>query len=247
MCDWLEVLRTGAGEFGLRVSAEEEAAFAQYLSLLLEWNTRCNLTAITDPVEVAAKHFVDSLSVETVWQARPGMRALDLGTGAGLPGIPLAIRHPETLFTLVDSTRKKVTFLDAVAAELPLANVQPLWARVEALGHQPEHRGHYHAVLARAVAHLGLLIEYAMPLLRAGGVLIAMKGPGGLAEIEASRKALQALSSTISVVKSLTVPGAGERLLIVVRAERVSPPQYPREAAAMKKRPLFLDSDRPTP
>ncbi len=247
MGGWQEMLRSGAAALGLTITAEQEAAFGRYLALLVERSRQFNLTAITGPEEIAAKHFVDSLTVETVWRPQPRQRALDLGTGAGLPGVPLAIRYPETSFILNDSTRKKVTFLEEVAAAVPLPNIHPLWARAEALGHQSEHRGQYHAVLARAVAHLGLLIEYALPLLAGGGVLIAMKGPSGLEEIEASRKALQALSGKVTAVQPLAVAGAGDRLLIVIRAERLAPPQYPRDAAAMKKRPLFLDSSPPAP
>lgn len=241
MGDWRSVLRAGAEVLGLTVSTEQEALFARYLDLLLERNRQVNLTAITDPVEVAAKHFVDALTVETVWQPQPGDRAIDIGTGAGIPGVPLAIRHPEAEFTLNDSTRKKVAFLEEVAAALPLPNIHPLWARAEELGRASAHRGRFTIALARAVAHLGLLIEYALPLLAPGGRLIAMKGPAGEEEITQSRPALQALHGEVAELRRLMVAGAGERLLIVVRAVSPAPAQYPRNAGAMKKRPLFLD------
>jgi len=247
MPDWLAILRNGAADLGLALNEEQEALFARYLALLLECNARVNLTAITDPHEVAAKHFVDSLAIETVWRPLPGDRAIDIGTGAGLPGIPLAIRHPEVEFTLNDSTRKKVAFLDEVRTALPLPNIYPLWARAEALGRVPDHRGRFTAVFARAVAHLGLLIEYALPLLAVGGVLIAMKGPAGEEEIEQSAPALQALCGKITETRPLTIAGAGERLLIVVRALSPAPSAYPRDAGAMKKRPLHLDIPPPNP
>jgi 16S rRNA (guanine527-N7)-methyltransferase len=247
MTDWLSVLRAGAGDLGLAVSAEQEALFARYLALLLERNARINLTAITAPEEVAAKHFVDALSVETVWHAQPGDRVIDIGTGAGIPGIPLAIRHPEAEFTLNDSTRKKVAFLDEVAAALPLPNIHPLWARAEELGRQPACRGHFTALFARAVAHLGLLIEYALPLLAVGGVLVAMKGPAGAEEIAQSAPALKALGGEIAEIRRLTITGAGERQLIVVRALTPAPALYPRDAGVMKKRPLYLDRPESNP
>ena len=241
MDDWQSVLRAGARELGLTVSAGQEVLFARYLDLLLERNRQVNLTAITDPVEVAAKHFVDALTVEAVWQPRPGDRAIDIGTGAGIPGVPLAIRHPQAAFTLNDSTRKKVVFLEEVASALPLPNIYPVWSRAEALGRKPDCRGRFTTVLVRAVAHLGLLTEYALPLLAPGGRLIAMKGPAGEAEIAESRPALQALHGEVTELRRLTVSGAGERLLIVIRAVSPAPARYPRDAGAMKKRPLFLD------
>jgi len=247
MTDWITVLRAGASELELTVSAEQEALFARYLALLLERNEHINLTAITDPLEVAAKHFVDALTVETVWRPKVGDRVIDIGTGAGIPGVPLAIHHPEVEFVLNDSTRKKVAFLEEVATALPLPNIHPLWARAEALGRRPGFRGLFSAVFVRAVAHLGVLIEYSLPLLAVGGVLIAMKGPAGEAEIAQSAPALKALRGEIAETRRLTLAGAGERLLIVVRALSPSPPNYPRDAGVMKKRPLFLDSPPANP
>lgn len=241
MNEWVTTLHAGAGALGLTVSAEQEALFARYLALLLERNAQINLTAITDPVEVAAKHFVDALTVEAVWRPQPGDAVIDIGTGAGIPGVPLAIRHPEVVFTLNDSTRKKVAFLDEVSTALPLPNIRPLWARAEALGRRSEYRGRFTAAFARAVAHLGLLIEYALPLLAVGGTLIAMKGPAGEEEIAQSAPALRALHGEIAETRRLTVAGAGDRLLIVVRARSPAPAIYPRDAGAMKKRPLYLD------
>ncbi|MHB0935862.1 MAG: 16S rRNA (guanine(527)-N(7))-methyltransferase RsmG [Armatimonadota bacterium] len=247
MVDWQSVLHAGARDLGLEVSAEQEALFARYLALLLERSTQVNLTAITDPVEVAAKHFLDALTVEMVWQPQPGDRVIDIGTGAGIPGVPLAIRHPEVKFTLNDSTRKKITFLEEVASALPLPNIHPLWARAEALGRRPECRGRFTTVLARAVAHLGLLIEYALPLLAPGGTLIAMKGPVGEAEIAQSQPALQALHGEVTLLHRLSVAGAGERLLIVIHALAPPPAKYPRDAGSMKKRPLYLDRPATNP
>ena len=240
MSDWLQVLRAGARDLDITVTAEQEKLFARYLELLLARNAQVNLTAITDPVEVAAKHFADALTVETVWQPRSGARAIDIGTGAGIPGIPLAIMHPQVEFVLNDSTRKKVDFLAEVAAALPLPNVRPLWTRAEELGRHAAHRGKYHFAFARAVAHLGVLIEYALPLLAPGGLLIAMKGPAGEAEIAQSRPALQALCGAVDQVRRLSVAGAGERLLIAIRATSPAPAGYPRDAGVMKKRPDAL-------
>lgn len=240
---WLAVLRAGADALGATLTPAEEAQFARFLALLLDRNTRVNLTSITDPAEVAAKHFVDSLSVETVWTPRAGERAVDIGTGGGFPGLPLALRHPDVRFVLNDSVRKKVDFLDAAVTELALANVRTLWARAEVMGRDDSLRGKFDVALTRAVAHLGTLVEWALPLLKVGGVLIAMKGPSGAAEQAESTLALAQVGGEIDEIRRLTVPGAGERVLIVVRKVRTTPPRFPREPGASKKKPLWQSID----
>jgi 16S rRNA (guanine527-N7)-methyltransferase len=205
-----------------------------------------NLTAIIDPVEVAVKHFVDSLTVEAVWSPKPGDHAIDIGTGGGFPGIPLAIRHPEVTFLLTDSVRKKVDFLSEVVKELPLVNVQPHWGRAEELARNPQNRGQYNFAFARAVAHLAILIEYAIPLLKIGGRLIAMKGPSGATEIEESAPALASLKASIREVRRFSLPDAGDRMLIVIEKDEETPAKYPRDTGLIKKKPLYLDTGRGT-
>ncbi len=243
MTNWLTALRAGAHQLHLTLTTEQEDRFARFLTLLLERNRQFNLTAITDPLEVAVKHFVDSLTVETIWHPRHDERLIDIGAGAGFPGIPLAIRYPGTEIVLNDSTSKKVEFLREVAEALALPHVRPLWARAEALGRDPRYRGYFHTVTARALAHLGLLCEYALPLLTVGGRLIAMKGPGGAREVEESAPALAQLGGAVDTVHHLTLGDAGERLLIVIRAVRPTPAPFPRDAGAAKKRPLFTVRD----
>ena len=239
MTDWLDALRAGAHEFALTLTAEQEARFTRLLALLEQRNRTMNLTAITDPVEVARKHFVDSLSVETVWQPGPAERGIDIGTGAGFPGLPLAIRYPHLPLVLNDGTRKKVEFLREAAEVLTLRAVQPVWARAEELGRNPGYRGGFSVVFARAVAHLAELAEYALPLLRPGGRLIAMKGPSGAEEIAASARALALLGGEVAEVRALQIPEVGARLLIVIRALHPAPADYPRAPGAAKKHPLY--------
>lgn len=238
------MLRNAAADLGLSLSPRDEELFAQYLALLLERNQHVNLTAITDPAEVAIKHFLDSLTVELVWQPRAGDRMIDIGTGAGFPGIPLAIRHPDITVVVNDSVRKKVDFLRETADALGLANVQAVWARAEELGRDSEYRGTFNMAVARAVAHLGALVEYALPLLKVHGLLIAMKGPSGVREVAESAQALEALGGKVRDVHKLTLPDAGERQLILIEKIRATPKQYPRDPGMAKKKPLFLDSSR---
>ncbi len=242
--DWLLALREGAALFDIALSSVQEVQFAHFMQLLLTRNIQLNLTAITEPREVAIKHFLDSLLVESVWKPTHAERVIDIGTGGGIPGIPLAIRHPECTFLLNDSAQKKVNFLRETTVELGLTNVIPHWGRAESLGRDSDYRAKYHVALVRAVAHLGVLVEYALPLLRIGGRFIAMKGPGGEAEITDSEHALQTIGGAVQEVRRLTLPVAGERLLIVVQKTHHTPTLYPRNGGAMKKKPLFLDSRR---
>lgn len=248
MIEWQETLRTGAADLGLTLTPEQEGRFAQYLALLQQWNARVNLTAITEPVEVARKHFVDALTVERVWQPRAGDRMIDIGTGGGVPGIPLAIRYPDLPVVLNDSVRKKVDFLLVAVHELGLSHVTPVWARAETLGRDPRYREQFTVAIARAVAHLGALLEYALPLVAVGGTFIAMKGPGGVQEVADSALALEAFGHPAVTVETRDVPGVGTRTLIVVRKTRPTPAIFPRDPGAAKKKPLFtLTSVNDTP
>ncbi|MHB9024280.1 MAG: 16S rRNA (guanine(527)-N(7))-methyltransferase RsmG [Armatimonadota bacterium] len=247
MTEWKDALHEGAAALGLTVTAEEEDRLSRFTALLLERNQQMNLTAITAPRDVALKHVVDSLSVELLWQPRPGEWAIDIGTGAGFPGIPLAIRHPAVHIVLNDSVRKKIDFLREAVTLLQLPNAHPEWARAEELGRHADFRGRFCTVFARAVSHLAMLCEYALPLLRDGGTLIAMKGPSGAEELRQSRRALAELGGAVADARRFSLPDVGERLLIAITKQRPTPRQYPRDAAVMKKRPLYLDSDRPTP
>jgi len=238
MTAWLSALRDGARQFNITLTSTQEDRFADLLALLLARNQEINLTSITDPVEIARKHFVDSLSVETVWQPGKNERGIDIGTGAGFPGLPVAIRYPQLPLILNDSARKKVDYLRDAVMKLELRTVQPVWARAEELGHRQEYRSQFTVAFVRAVAHLALLIEYALPLLRVGGRLIAMKGPSNEHEIAESAVALEKLGGIIEETRMFELPEIGSRMLIVIRAQRKSPTQFPRDPGVAKKRRL---------
>lgn len=240
----MQALHAGAEQLGLTITPEQEACFARLLELLLERNQQVNLTAITDPDEVAVKHFLDSLTVELVWSPAAGERAIDIGTGAGFPGLPLAIRHPDLRVTLNDSVRKKIAFLEEAIAALKLSNAEAVWGRAEELGQRLQYRGTYDIAMVRAVAHLAMLAEYALPLLRIGGRLIAMKGPNSLHEIAESARVLDIIGGAVTETRRLTLPTGDERVLIIIQKTRPTPGKYPRDPGAAKKHPLFIDTGR---
>jgi 16S rRNA (guanine527-N7)-methyltransferase len=238
----LAPLVEGAAALGLALDAGQLATFARYRDLLLEWNARINLTSITEPDAVLTLHFLDSLAVaRAVPEALRAGEALvvDIGSGGGFPGLPLAVAFPRWRVTLVEATGKKVRFLEHAVGALRLANARPVAGRAEALAHAPEHRARYDVVTARALAPLPTLLEYCEPVARAGGVTVAPKKGDLDAELAAGRAAAQQLGGAMEDPIPIAPPGLADgRVLVVVRQERLSLPLYPRAAGAPQKRPL---------
>jgi 16S rRNA (guanine527-N7)-methyltransferase len=233
----------GAAALGLTLDHNQIAKFARLCDLLLDWNTRVNLTAITTPAEVVSRHFLDSLTCALALsderRARQ-LRLLDVGSGAGFPGLPLAIAFPRWQVTLLEATGKKTRFQEAVIAELGLTNVHALHARAEEVAHAKEHRGRYHVITARAVAALPTLLEYCAPFARIGGVVIAPKKGDLTQEIEAGSRAAVLLGARLLSPIAITTPGLVDdgRALLVARQQRPCPPLYPRAGGAPQKHPL---------
>lgn len=240
--DDASLLATGAEAFGITLDEGQLAALLRYRELLLDWNKRVNLTSVTDPREVLARHFLDSLSVAVSVPARLRSRAaglLDVGSGAGFPGLPLAVAFPRWRVTVLEATGKKVRFLEHMVSELRLTNVRPLAGRAEELARQVGERGRYDVVTARAVAALPTLLEYCQPFARPGGVVIAPKKGDIAAEVADGRTAAHILGGRMDEPLPITVPGLEDgRFLVVVHQERPCPAMYPRAAGAPQKRPL---------
>lgn len=210
-------------------------AFAEQL---VKANESVNVTALTDPVDVAVKHVADSLLALTVGEWPKGAKVCDVGTGGGVPGVILKIVRPDLDVTLVDAVQKKLRVVEAICEALSLP-VETVHARAESLGKDAAYRESFDVVVARAVARMPVLLELCLPLVRVGGRFIAMKGPNPAEEIEASQRALHLLGGEVIDVKQLDLPlDAGARTLIVVHKHSATPSQYPRSAGTPAKRPL---------
>jgi len=231
-----EVART---RLGVSLSRRQLDAFAWYAAELAAWNERFNLTAITDPSAIEIKHFLDSLSCLLALKPRSGDRMVDVGSGAGFPGLPLKIVMPWLQVTLVEATGKKAEFCRHVVEGLALESVTVVHARAEDVGQMPEHRQAYHWAVARAVAHLQVLAEYLMPLVRLGGRAIAQKGETGPAEAHAAEGALRLLGGRVQQLITVELPRVPEtRYLVVMEKTAATPAEYPRRAGLATRRPL---------
>jgi len=230
-----------AGEWlGIELSARQAGQFSALTQLLLEWNARINLTGITQPDEIVVKHYLDSLSLRRVVPQFDGQRLLDVGTGAGFPGLALAIAFPRLRLTLLDATAKKLRFIEHAAAALGLRNVGTVHGRAEELARQPQHRERYQMVTARAVAKMPTLMEYCLPFVQLDGQMIAMRGADAYAESNEAARAIELLGGEIFSIEELALPGLEKpRFLVVVDKIRPSPRRYPRAGGLPRKAPLL--------
>ncbi len=233
-----------ASEYGVTVDETACAKLDRYAELLVEWNEKMNLTAITDPIGITVKHFADSLAALPLLPEKQGISLIDVGTGAGFPGIPLAIVRPDIKLTLLDSLNKRLVFLEAVCDELGIP-VQRIHARAEEGGRKPELRDSFDVATARAVAALPVLLEYCLPFVRPGGCFLALKGPDSDEEHRASGNALSRLCGKTVGVHKLLLPKQPhdgleqqERRVFVFEKTAPTPPAYPRASAKIAKAPL---------
>jgi 16S rRNA (guanine527-N7)-methyltransferase len=224
---------------GISLQPRQSAALERYEQELLDWNARFNLTAIRDVEGIRTKHFLDSISCLLVLRDKPPARLIDIGTGAGFPGIPIKIMLPNIQLTLVESVGKKADFCTHIVKTLGLEKVEVLQCRAEDLGQMPRYREQYDWAVARAVAAMPTLAEYLLPLVKIGGAALFQKGENGPAEAQASEKAARLLGGHLRKLNPITLPGvAEERYLIVVDKIAATPPQYPRRVGVPTKTPL---------
>jgi len=241
----MDRLIKGLKTLGIQLTAQQRADFERYAQELIEWNQKFNLTAITDYEQVQIRHFLDSLSCLAAEEARTALKrptpcVIDVGSGAGFPGIPLKIVCPNMHLTLLEATGKKVTFLEHIIDQLHLRNVVAIKSRAEELAHDPAHRQRYDLVLARAVADLPVLMEYTLPFCAIGGWVVAQKGESGAAEAWSADRAISILGGELRRVMPVTLTGLPEdRSLVIVQKVSSTPADYPRRPGMPAKRPLL--------
>lgn len=224
---------------GIQLSTPQLNALQWYENELIDWNSRHNLTTIKDPEQIRVKHFLDSLTCLLVMDDIRLEDIVDVGTGAGFPGIPLKIIKPETRLTLIESVGKKARFCQHVVSSLGLEDVEVIHDRVETIGRKPEYRQRYKWAIARAVAVLPTLVEYLLPLLRINGTMIAMKGEDAPAEAHDAEYATSIMGGHFRKLFHVTLPGvAEERYLVLIDKIATTPDVYPRRVGVPRKRPL---------
>lgn len=240
----VELLEQGLRKFGIGASSTQVKAILRHLELVAEWNERVNLTAVTAGREMVLKHALDSASVLSAVSVGPGTRVMDVGSGAGFPGLTLRCLVPGIRLVLLESLNKRCRFLEAASEELEKVldlpgEVQVLWGRAEEAGQRVEFREQFDLVVARAVAELRILSEYCLPFCRVGGEFLAMKGPFVDEELESAAEALKKLGGEVLEVRRVELPeGAGSHSLVRVRKVRATPKRFPRRAGMPAKHPL---------
>ena len=235
-----EILKKAAEEYGISLSETQLRQFDRYQELLVEWNQKMNLTALTEPKDVAIKHMIDSISVYDDEWFSEGMSVIDVGTGAGFPGLPLKILCPSLKVTLLDSLNKRVKFLETVVSELGLSDIVCVHARAEEAARQKQYREKFDVVVSRAVARLPILAEYDLPFVRVGGFFAAMKGAKYEEEAKEAKKAVKLLGGGEPVLREIKLPGLEDkRGIIYIRKEKKTPSVYPRKAGTPEKNPIL--------
>jgi 16S rRNA (guanine527-N7)-methyltransferase len=232
-------LESGLQAWGLQLDTVQWARLVRLTELMLEWNERMNLTSITDPLRIATEHYLDSLAPLRWGLIGHGITVADVGTGAGLPGLPLAICCPQAAFTLIEATQKKVVYLRDVVAQLGLTNVEVVAGRSEAIAHDRRYREGFDVAVARALGRLDVVWECTLPLVRVGGCAIAYKGPRGEQELTFGERAATVLGGQMEAVYRFTLPGTDlRRMLIVARKVAPTPLRFPRRPGIPEKHPL---------
>ena len=232
-----EEIENSCQHWGISLPHDARSLFQQYTNLLLDWNQRINLTAITDPYEIAVKHFIDSLSLLAVYQPAQGASLLDIGSGAGFPSIPLLIVRRDLQITMLDSLNKRLVFLQTVLQNLEL-HAQTIHIRAEEGAKKPVLREQFDVVTARAVAALPVLLEYCIPYVNLHGVFIAFKGPDGVQETKIAQNAAKTLGCELSSCNSLILPDNSKRTMLIYKKMVSTPTKFPRIGAKITKSPL---------
>ena len=233
------ILLDGCTYFGIKLSDHQVSQFIRYYELLIEWNKVMNLTAITEYGEVMQKHFVDSLALVRTGKVTGREKIIDIGTGAGFPGIPLKIAYPDLEVVLLDSLNKRIKFLNEVIEKLGLSGIRAVHGRAEDFARQTEYREQFDFCVSRAVANLASLSEYCLPYVKKGGYFISYKSGNIQEEMEQAKKAVYVLGGDRRDTIHFSLPGSDiERSLVVIQKINTTPKKYPRKAGTPAKEPI---------
>ena len=234
-----ELLAESCKKINIELTEKQIKQFMDYKDMLLEWNEKFNLTAITDEREIILKHFVDCLAISAGAELA-GKKIIDVGTGAGFPGVPVKIAFPDTQMTLLDSLNKRITFLEELKNKLGLENVTCIHSRAEDGGADKNLREGFDLCISRAVANLAVLSEYCLPFVKVGGCFISMKGPDVKDELNESEKAIKVLGGEVKEIKLINIPETDiNHSLIIIKKIKPTPSKYPRKAGKAKKEPIM--------
>ena len=234
---FIEIMQEKLKKLEIHFSMEQTEQFFEYMKLLIEWNEKINLTAITEPEEIITKHFIDSLTI--LKYIKNDYKVVDVGTGAGFPGIPLCIMNPTIKMTLVDSLNKRLIFLQEVVNTLKLKNIEIVHARAEELGQNIKYRETFDVATSRAVANLSTLSEYLIPLVKINGKIISMKASNAKQEIDEAQNAIQILGGQIESIEEFNLPESDiGRTVIIINKNKLTSKKYPRKAGTPNKEPL---------
>ncbi len=234
--EFLEFMKEECEKNNIQISNEEIEKLYIYMKEILEWNEKVNVTAIKDEKEFIVKHFIDSLTIEKY--ISNGEKVLDIGTGAGFPGIPIKITKNKSHVDLVDSVNKKLNVIRDIIPKIKVEDIECIHTRAEDLAKNVKYRESYDVVTSRAVANLTTLVEYMLPFAKVGGKIICMKGPNVEEELTESKKAISILGGKIEQIKNINIDSDYERNIIIIKKEKPTPKQYPRGQGKPLKEPI---------
>lgn len=237
MQTWQDILINNLSNINIDINDKQIDMFEKYMDLLLDWNNKINLTAITEPNEIAIKHFYDSLTLSCYYDFSQPINMIDIGTGAGFPSIPLLIMFPHLNIIMLDSLNKRLVFLKEVLQSLGL-KAKLVHARAEDKAKLPEYREQFDLVTARAVANMNRLSEYCLPYTKIGGSFAAMKGNHGQEELVEAEKAISILGGKVENIKTFNLPDESERSILIIKKVSSTPSKYPRNSGKINKIPL---------
>lgn len=234
----MERLRNYCNENGIKLDDTALMRFEKYMRLVVEWNEKINLTSITDENEFIVKHFYDSLTLLSTIDIKEGAKIIDVGTGAGFPGIPLKIARPDIQLTLLDSLNKRLVFLQEQVLNSIGLEAEIIHGRAEDISKNVNYREQFDIAVSRAVANLSSLSEYCIPYVKIGGFFVSMKGPDSGDEIKSAEKAVKTLGGRLDMVENLTLPDGSGRSIVVIDKIKKTPEKYPRRGVKINKNPL---------